>query len=370
MEVKYYEIDPDGDVLLLLRTAKQEDESSEDRESANDEPKAETPNERMETEKRETECSGDAKSADEKTKAESPTESVESSDIDIRMRLSSKHLILASRYFQRMLGGDWKEGCILRDGRQLEVTEEGWKSGPFLILMNIIHGRTKKVPRTVTIDVLTEIASLVDYYECLEVVEIMAEIWTSKITIPHVTLKDIAQCIWLSYTFRWESKFKTWTKRAILTLEGPFYTQGLPIPDRILNEIQERREESIKRIVAYLHGLLAEFTKTEPCCTECSCMMLGALTRALSMMHLLSPRPSRPFSRLNLRDMLDGLAKIYSPKWYLKYHGREAHKCSLESIIQPTLNSVTESITGLELENFVRPEPISRGSLRSSQTKD
>ncbi|EER28073.1 hypothetical protein CPC735_034090 [Coccidioides posadasii C735 delta SOWgp] len=322
MEVKYYEIDPDGDVLLLLRTAKQEDESSEDRESANDEPKAETPNERMETEKRETECSGDAKMY-------SP-----------------------------------------RDGRQLEVTEEDWKSGPFLILMNIIHGRTKKVPRTVTIDVLTEIASLVDYYECLEVVEIMAEIWTSKITIPHVTLKDIAQCIWLSYTFRWESKFKTWTKRAILTLEGPLYTQGLPIRDRILNEIQERREESIERIVAYLHGLLAEFTKTEPCCTECSCMMLGALTRALSMMHLLSPRPSRPFSRLNLRDMLDGLAKIYSPKWYLKYHGREAHKCSLESIIQPTLNSVTESITGLELENFVRPEPISRGSLRSSQTKD
>lgn len=93
------------------------------------------------------------------------------------MLLSSKHLALASPYFAKMFQGDWKEAQSLRSGERLELREEIGEPEALLILMRVIHGRTKEVPRKITLGMLESIAIFVDYYKCLEVVEIISEIW-------------------------------------------------------------------------------------------------------------------------------------------------------------------------------------------------
>lgn len=48
---------------------------------------------------------------------------------------------------------------------------------PFLILMMILHGRTRAVPRKISSKRLSEMAVLVDYYECYEAVEVFSDMW-------------------------------------------------------------------------------------------------------------------------------------------------------------------------------------------------
>jgi len=48
------------------------------------------------------------------------------------------------------------------------ITGENWDEEALLILMNIIHGHTQEVPRTVDLELLTRMAEIVDYYELHE----------------------------------------------------------------------------------------------------------------------------------------------------------------------------------------------------------
>ncbi|KAF4629274.1 hypothetical protein G7Y89_g8873 [Cudoniella acicularis] len=73
----------------------------------------------------------------------------------VRMLVSSKHLMLASPVFKVMLGN------------------QNLKS----ILMNIVHGHTRKVPRRVSLRALSRLSILVDKYQMLGVVELFSDTW-------------------------------------------------------------------------------------------------------------------------------------------------------------------------------------------------
>jgi hypothetical protein len=92
-----------------------------------------------------------------------------------------------------MFSDPWKEAGRLVAGKRFEIQSECEHGDAMLILMNIIHGRGSKVPREVTLDRLVEIAVLVDYCECREVVNVMAEIWMDKLlgSMPSTYGKDI-----------------------------------------------------------------------------------------------------------------------------------------------------------------------------------
>ena len=49
------------------------------------------------------------------------------------------------------------------------------------ILMDIIHGRTRRVPKTIDLDTLAKISVLVDCYDCVEVVEMVSDIWIKEL---------------------------------------------------------------------------------------------------------------------------------------------------------------------------------------------
>jgi hypothetical protein len=89
----------------------------------------------------------------------------------VKIRVSSKHLMLASSYFKHSLGSGLAESCTLQSEGHLELPMDGQGLQETLIVMNIIHNRNRQVPLKVSLNTLTKIAVLVDYLECHEAIE-------------------------------------------------------------------------------------------------------------------------------------------------------------------------------------------------------
>jgi hypothetical protein len=99
-----------------------------------------------------------------------------SSSQPVRVRCSSKHLALASTYFRRIFEGPWKENTNDSTGSPRTVQALNWDKQALLVILNIIHGRTRAVPRHINLEMLAKIAVMVDYYGCLEAVEHFVEV--------------------------------------------------------------------------------------------------------------------------------------------------------------------------------------------------
>ena len=62
-----------------------------------------------------------------------------------------------------MFTGKFREAVALQSG-SAEVPLDDDPTEPLIILLHIIHGRTRKIPRLVNTETLTEIAILIDKY--------------------------------------------------------------------------------------------------------------------------------------------------------------------------------------------------------------
>jgi hypothetical protein len=154
----------------------------------------------------------------------------------ISLRVSSSHLTLASLHFKNMFKTDCKEARTLRADGCVEIYESGWDSDALLILMNIIHGQTRKVPRIISLEMLAKVAVLVDYYKCVEVAEPFSEIWIGRLKgdLPETSSRDVILWICISSVFRLSDLFLLATSIAIKQGQGPFWTLGLPISRNIV----------------------------------------------------------------------------------------------------------------------------------------
>jgi len=217
--------DPDGDVdfvYTIISDQKSVPDDNAKPESCNEDP-ARDP---------QTSGTGDQSAATEGKKDSSE-------DRRVRIRASSKHLTLASPVFRRMFTGDWRESRNLAAGERAEIKGENWsveEVDAMLILMNVLHGHGRKVPREVTLNILVEIAVLVDYMECYEAVDVMAEIWIDKLltNMPSTYCEDIVSWIFISWVFQQPSTFNSATKIAATQSQQRIDPLGLPIPKRIL----------------------------------------------------------------------------------------------------------------------------------------
>lgn len=152
---------------------------------------------------------------------------------EVRFRLSSKHIILASPYFKTMLGGPWREAD------ELELEADDWDTEALLIIMRVIHGQNQHVPRLIKLELLAKIAVLVDYYECRDAIDLAAEIWIKQLTPPEEPSKDLVFWLLISWVFRREEIFRAITTIALRQSQGPLQAFNLPIPESILSKYRE-----------------------------------------------------------------------------------------------------------------------------------
>ncbi|KAB8072253.1 hypothetical protein BDV29DRAFT_158677 [Aspergillus leporis] len=132
----------------------------------------------------------------------------------LRIRKSSKRLLLASSQFRRTFRHNFLEGNTLRSAGQVEIPVEDGKAIHFLLLI-ILHRQIRFVPGRLAFHQLVEMAMLVGYYECYEVVERLSDRWISDNEVNDLLTRDptsLPELLCISWVFQKSDIFKLVTK--------------------------------------------------------------------------------------------------------------------------------------------------------------
>lgn len=172
-------------------------------------------------------------------KLKSSPSSVTSGSPEVRFRLSSRHLILASPYFRAMLTGPWAENSS-RAGSMYIASASDWDDGALTILMDIIHGHSERIPSSMSLELLAKIAVLVDYYKCHKIVKSYSDTWIEgtlgrgETNLPQRYSRDLILCLFIACVFAQHKITEDLTRILVRKSRGPVRTLGLPFPDGLL----------------------------------------------------------------------------------------------------------------------------------------
>jgi hypothetical protein len=136
------------------------------------------------------------------------------------MLVSSKHMMLASPVFKAMLQHSrFKEGQELSATGKVEIPLSDDDPDAFTIILDIIHGRNRQVPREIDLELLSPISKLVDKYQMVEAVESFSNGWINAIEkfLPaeYATLEDaeeVHRWLGIAWVFAREDEFGRMTE--------------------------------------------------------------------------------------------------------------------------------------------------------------
>ncbi|KAF5580720.1 uncharacterized protein FSUBG_13324 [Fusarium subglutinans] len=252
-----------------------------------------------------------------------------------RFLCSKKHLTLACRRAAKLFSSQFKEASVESDGLHHWKFEGIFDAEAFELVLKIIHGKTRNVPRSVKLDLLSDIATIVDDLECHEAVAFFSTNWLFGWTVEwlqpgQLRDKPLAQVILASFVFEHASLFQTYTKMAIRHNIDVVSTYDLPIRADVSDKIESTRIDILQRLVDGLEGLQTKILADKVGCNEaCRAMLLGSLLQGAKKSGLY-PHPQSPFPKLCLDAVLATLANLQSPAYFgpqsqgplLNYSGR------------------------------------------------
>lgn len=157
---------------------------------------------------------------------------------DLRIKASSRHLSLASRPLRNKLSAaNGNSPTVQYDGR-IHLRIEGYDPVAVTIVLNALHGKSSRVPKSLDLDTIAKVASFVQAFQCHEAVEVYAERWISRLHTPPPTkyTSDTASLIFISYVFRQPDLFKAATRTAISQGPALVVGQSLRIPDKVIGK--------------------------------------------------------------------------------------------------------------------------------------
>ncbi|KAI5462021.1 hypothetical protein BGZ63DRAFT_333295, partial [Mariannaea sp. PMI_226] len=273
-----------------------------------------------------------------------------------QMRVSSRHLILVSPVFRTMLNGTWKEGQSDNSGFRY-IRSTNWDLDAVIILFDIIHNRNRNVPKSMNIDMLAKFATIVDYYQCHEAVEVFVDIWLEKMKkdIPSVHGQNSMLWLMVSWVFVRPEIFKAVTGLMLRNCKQPVRVLELPIPEAILNRIENQRQRSVAQLFLSLYRLIDSLRDEEECTFECT-SILGSLIKGMSKSGVLKPQITEPFHGYSVSDINTMVHGFKSPRWLPQQtrYGQltTPHPCTIISKVGPIIEEVYEELDGFELEEF------------------
>ncbi|KAJ5035107.1 uncharacterized protein L3040_008368 [Drepanopeziza brunnea f. sp. 'multigermtubi'] len=285
---------------------------------------------------------------------------------------SSRHLMLSSRYFETILSGEFKEAKTLRTTGQVVI--EFWEDDldSMVILLNIIHGASRKVPRTLGTDNLTKLAVLVSKFGMLETVDFFSDTWIDNLQregLPKGYNKDILKMLYVFWVFDREKEFGDMTRLVQREADEKIEedVKGLMIPSAIVDAIKHARVSAISTAIDTVHALIIKFMDGTDHCDAaidddlryaCDAMVLGSLLKSSRKIGIW-PKPEAPFLGRRWRDLakklrgikvLDVCNKTSSRRW--NSHGPSGNAHGIEDEIEGVLKDVEKGLEGLNLKDF------------------
>lgn len=160
---------------------------------------------------------------------------------EVRMLVSSKHLVLASPYFREKFTGSWKEKAAgATTNAPFAVKGAKCTEKAMLVVMRILHSKTRQVPRSLPFGLLAEIAGIVQRFQCHEAVEVFSDIWLAackvKAQLPTGYGREAVLRLFISWVFSDEEEFQSMTRFLQKQSRGPLHTLKLRIPQALVGE--------------------------------------------------------------------------------------------------------------------------------------
>ena len=158
-------LDPHGDVFLLFEKA---DEAPADNVPPSDVPPSDVPPSEG------LDHGEDSDRSDYHKMAKKPSAQIARREVELQV--SSKHLSLASKVFGHCIVGQSNGN---KDIIRAPLSSDD--CGAMQILLTIIYGLTRKVPRRVDVQDLLQLVILIDKYEFHEAVKVFTNMWFEQL---------------------------------------------------------------------------------------------------------------------------------------------------------------------------------------------
>ncbi|PYI03341.1 hypothetical protein BO78DRAFT_409993 [Aspergillus sclerotiicarbonarius CBS 121057] len=273
----------------------------------------------------------------------------------IRIRVSAKHLILASPVFERALTGPWKESISLDQEGSTEITAENWDIEALLIFLRIIHCQFQFVPQEMSLELLAKFAVVADYYGCQAAVGFFSRIWVQDRIIPKTYSRDLILWLWVTWFFNLPDQFRDATSIAMSQCNGEIYPLGLPIPCAIIEQMNAVRKSSIQSLYCLLDGRRASLLHGERGCHfECRAMLYGTVSMHMHDNQLFWPGILGQSYEKSARST----ETVRRPRWREPCadnsntaNNRRLHSCP-DCNFNRLLGDVEQSVKGLKLQSF------------------
>ncbi|KAF2728672.1 hypothetical protein EJ04DRAFT_503744 [Polyplosphaeria fusca] len=285
----------------------------------------------------------------------------------IHYHVSSRHLALASPWFNRAMSGDsWKESDRDEEGR-FHIETSGWDADALLLLLNVLHLKNSQVPDTVDLEMLAKIAVLMDYYECSEALQLCTKMWVQALgeasKVPNVMGRELIIWLFVAWTFGMHDQFQSACDTAIKEGFGELDTLELPIPAAV-TAVNDTRVKLISEISDGLFALFNKFQSAEYVCLlsnksfECGCILLGALTRGLDAIGVLNT--DAPFDGISVSGLCDSARAMRSPVWFCSAsasgYQRTKHPCGLQTPVNDVLSKAGKDLLRPKLDDFKKKQ--------------
>lgn len=139
---------------------------------------------------------------------------------EVHYTVSSSQLKLASPKFRSMLSGNvWTEATPDETDGRYHIYAEDWDADALLIVLNALHFRNSKVPRSASLEMLAKVVVLAEYYCCMEAIELLIEMWTKTLRkctpIPSDYCRDLMLWMCVAWVLRLPEEFAQTTAIAI-----------------------------------------------------------------------------------------------------------------------------------------------------------
>ncbi|KAI0456917.1 hypothetical protein F5B21DRAFT_118758 [Xylaria acuta] len=308
-------LDPDGDILVIVTGTLPKDPPND---PGPHEPKTDE-NDLRQTEATPEEVANDGTSTHE----EYQPNTFQLREEQWRFKASSKHLALASTFVKKMITGPWREANEIHDDGLLHWNFNDFDVNAISIILSIIHGLNRRVPRTVDLGMLAQIARVVDYLDCHEVMELYASIWVNHLRsfTPGSSKEDWDSWISITGVFQNPAIFQNWTRMAIVEKLNCPPSLELPILSQAYDIMDQWRQLHLDKILSSVYDHIDHLSEHKTCSAECDAILLGTLIRQMRANSLPSLRPTRPYEGLSISSVVKAIKGVSVPEWYLKANG-------------------------------------------------
>ena len=300
--------DPSGDVLLVLskKMPTSSPPAAEPDKVASDSDKEQLENE-----------------AGEATQPE-----VQQATEEVEVKVSSRHLALASPVFRTMFDGGFKERVQPgNDPHKVHLPEDDYDA--LLILLRVIHGLNKSVPRLIVKDLFVRVIVLLDKYKMYECALVYTDLWFDDLWPRHdETPPHLVDWIFICWALDKFSEFDKLVRLAVFECTFHFEDNGLPLPGSIASkrlfisplelrltsssgQVESRRAFIVKSVIDSLKDFLDSYMSDKQHCSEysmnyCDPHVLGVFIKQLRAIDLY-PVPEAAVLDMSMKDLFSRL---------------------------------------------------------------